>query len=41
MFLKKKQIPKCIIDDTKISSDSDKDNSDGENSNYENSIEEN
>ena len=39
--VKEKKIPRYIIDDTKISSDSDKENSDRENSDEENSNEEN
>ena len=41
MFLKENKIPKYIIDDIKISSDSDRGNSDKENSDAENSNEEN
>ena len=36
-----KMIPKCVIDDIKISSDSSRERSDGENSYEENSDEEN
>ena len=36
MLLKKKKIPKYIIDNIEISSDSDRENSDEENSNEEN-----
>ena len=39
MLLKKKRIPKDIIDNIEISSHSDKENSDKENSNQENSNE--
>ena len=38
MLLKKKKIPKYIIDNIKISSDSDRENSDKENSDKENSL---
>ena len=41
MFLKENKIPKYIIDDIKIPSDSDRGNSDEENSDAENSNEEN
>ena len=41
MFLKENKIPKYIIDDIEISSDSDRGNSDEENSDEENSNEEN
>ena len=40
-FIKEKKIPKYIIDDVEISSDSDRENSDEENSDEENSDEEN
>ena len=39
-FVKEKEIPKYIIDDIEISSDSDREISDEENSNEENSKEE-
>ena len=39
--IKEKKIPKYIIDNAEISSDSDRDNSDEENSNKDNSDEEN
>ena len=39
--IKEKKIPKYIIDNVEISSDSDRDNSDEENSNKDNSDEEN
>ena len=39
MFLKKKMMPEYIIDDIKISSDSDRENSDEENSDKDNSNE--
>ena len=41
MFLKENKIPKYIIDDIKIPSDSDRGNSDEEDSDAENSNEEN
>ena len=41
MILKENKIPKYIIDDIKIPSDSDRGNSDEENSDAENSNEEN
>ena len=40
MLLKKKKIPKCIIDNIEISSDSNRENSDEENSDKKNSDEE-
>ena len=41
MLLKKKKIPKYIIDDIEISSDSNRENSDEENSDEESSDKEN
>ena len=41
MLLKKKKIPKCIIDNIEISSDSNRENSDEESSNKETFDEEN